>query len=109
MAGHQADAAEDAVLVRNDLEPVRIRSFVARIHREACDTIEAGRAEEIFVDVRGTAGRDAAAALDAAVAANDIVFIKGSLGSGAWCIAAVLLQRLDVEQPTSRKGGSHAA
>jgi tRNA A37 threonylcarbamoyladenosine biosynthesis protein TsaE len=51
----------------------------------------------------------AVTALDAAVAANDIVFIKGSLGSGAWRVAAVLLQRLDAEQPTNRKGDYYAA
>ena len=51
----------------------------------------------------------AVTALDAAVAANDIVFIKGSFGSGAWRVAAMLLERLDAEQPTNRKGDSYAA
>ena len=63
-------------------------------------------AKEVYLDSDTDA---AVTALDAAVAANDIVFVKGSLGSDAWRVAAVLLQRLDAEHPTNRKGDSYAA
>ena len=46
----------------------------------------------------------AVTAIDAAVAANDIVFIKGSLGSGAWRVASVVLQRLDLNGPQIARG-----
>lgn len=103
LGGESAAAHDNLIHEINDIMPKLVIGLGAGMHHAM---------QHLDSRITACAARDtdaAVTALDAAVAANDIVFIKGSLGSGAWRVAAVLLQRLDAEQPISRKGDSYAA
>src|SRR5215475_5619798 len=72
VAAEQRQAAEDAVVITDELEIVFICAAVARVETEAGDFIEPHRADEIFTHAHCAATRDAAAALDAAVEFVDL-------------------------------------
>src|SRR5262245_5946533 len=67
VAAEQRQAAEDAVVITDELEIVLICAAVARVETEAGDFIEPHRADEVFTHAHCAATRNAAAALDAAV------------------------------------------
>jgi len=94
VAAEQGHAAEHAVVVADQLVVVVVAAGVARIEREARDLVETHGAHEVLAHARRTAGRDAAAALDAAVELVDPV---GKLGIHRRLDAAqvrVLLERV---------------
>ena len=73
MAAEEAHAAEDPGVVADDPVIVRLAAPVPGVEAEAGDLVEAHRADEVGTHPRGAAGRDAAAALDAAVEGSAIV------------------------------------
>src|SRR6185503_13266113 len=73
VATEQRHAAEDAVVITNELEIVLICAAVARVETEAGDLIESRRADKILTHAYCAATRDAAAALDAAVELIDLL------------------------------------
>src|SRR5262245_55132745 len=72
VAAEQRQAAEDAVVITDELEIVLICTAVARVETEAGNFIEPHRADKILPHAHCAATRDAAAALDAAVELIDL-------------------------------------
>src|SRR5262245_54578364 len=72
VAAEQRQAAEDAVVIANELEIILICAAVARVEAEAGNFIEPHRTDEILPHAYRAATRDAAAALDAAVELVDL-------------------------------------
>src|SRR5262245_39576783 len=73
VAAEQRHAAEDAVVIADELEIVLICAAVSRVETEAGDFIEPHRTDKIFTHAHCAATRDAAAALDAAVELIDLL------------------------------------
>lgn len=71
VAGHQPDATEYALVTGYHLEPVACFAPVARIHHEACDTIEARCTIEFRLHVGDPASCHTAPAFDAAISLID--------------------------------------
>ena len=105
VAAEQRHAAEDAVVVADELVEVGVGARVARVEPEARDLVQPHGADEVLAHARGAAGRDAAAALDAAV---ELVDLLGEVGVHALLDAREVDFPLLARAPRSRGARSCA-
>ena len=72
VAGHEADAAEDAFVGAHYFKDLGRGAVVPGVDHEPSHPVQAGRAQEILPDVSRGAGSDATAAFDAAFGFIDL-------------------------------------